>query len=107
MTVLDEFGTVRYRVTVRGDGLELRGHLQATLADLNGFAGDMKPYGIVVASPLSTGDLTFFQEVAKEREAVMGLLATWDTQSSPGQDRIGWESDLEAAVKRLRAAVTR
>jgi hypothetical protein len=97
----------RYRITVRGEGTELRGHLDAELVALNRFAGAMEPFGIVVASPLDEGSPTFWQEVAAEREAVLGLLATWDTQSSPDQDRVGWESDLEAAVKRLRAAVTR
>jgi hypothetical protein len=45
---------MRFRITVRGDGVELRGYLdvgdQRDAPSLAQFAEDMKPYGLVVAS---------------------------------------------------------
>ena len=45
---------MRYRITVRGEGVELRGYVEFedryALSTLGDFANDMKPYGIVVAS---------------------------------------------------------
>lgn len=42
---------MRYRITVRGDGIELRGHLPYDHAMLAQFAEAMRPFGIVLASP--------------------------------------------------------
>jgi hypothetical protein len=46
---------MKYRITVRGDGIELRGYLgevllQSATERLTAFAEAMKPYGLVVAS---------------------------------------------------------
>jgi hypothetical protein len=42
---------MKFRITVRGDGTELRGYMVALdHTTLNAFAATMKPYGMVVAS---------------------------------------------------------
>lgn len=41
----------RFRITVRGDGAELRGYIDGSHGTLNDFAGLMTPVGVVVASP--------------------------------------------------------
>ena len=41
---------MRYRITVRGQSLELRGYLDGEPIDLSIFAPFMAPYGVVVAS---------------------------------------------------------
>jgi hypothetical protein len=106
MTVLDEFGTVRYRITVRGEEVELRGHLTATLADLNDFAGSVQEQGwVVVASPLTEADMDFIQQADHTRAVARAVVRHWDSQSSPDQDEIGWRSDLEKAVEQLRGAI--
>lgn len=43
---------MRYRITVRGKGTELRGYIEAEdLGVLGTFATVMKPFGITIASP--------------------------------------------------------
>ena len=42
---------MRYRITVRGDHVELRGWLDGHEHDLGEYAKFMAPYGVVVASP--------------------------------------------------------
>jgi hypothetical protein len=42
---------MRYRITVRGDGVELRGFMDAEPKDFYAFAEAMEPYGLVVGSP--------------------------------------------------------
>ena len=41
----------RYRITVRGEGVELRGFIDGDAAMLNDLAEAMRPFGVVVASP--------------------------------------------------------
>jgi hypothetical protein len=43
---------MRWRITVRNDGTELRGYLEAETGEvLEAFAAAMEPFGIVLASP--------------------------------------------------------
>jgi hypothetical protein len=43
---------LKFRITVRGEGTELRGYAEFALSeDLAAFAGAMKPFGVVIASP--------------------------------------------------------
>lgn len=47
---------MRIRITVRGEGTELRGYLDMGFlgegdADLRAFAKAMQPFGVVIASP--------------------------------------------------------
>jgi hypothetical protein len=44
---------MRWRITVRGEGIELRGYLDDTewIPALQEFSEVMKPFGMVVASP--------------------------------------------------------
>ena len=43
---------MRFRITVREAGTELRGYLSVDdMATLQNFAAAMKPYGVVIASP--------------------------------------------------------
>jgi hypothetical protein len=42
---------MRFRITVRGDGTELRGYMDASVDGLADFAHQMDGFGIVVASP--------------------------------------------------------
>jgi hypothetical protein len=50
--VTESLGKVRYRITVRGEDLDLRGYLEDSLPGerLLDFAAAMEPFGIVVAS---------------------------------------------------------
>lgn len=41
---------MRFKITIRGNGVELRGYIDGEHADLNAFAGAVKPW-MVVASP--------------------------------------------------------
>lgn len=41
---------MRYRITVRGEGVELRGYVDGTIERLESLSYLMKPFGIVVAS---------------------------------------------------------
>lgn len=41
----------RWRVTIRGDDVELRGYIDATLDDLRRFADAVKPLGLMIGSP--------------------------------------------------------
>jgi hypothetical protein len=43
--------TMRFRITIRGDGCELRGYVDADLGELADLAQVLKPYGVVAASP--------------------------------------------------------
>lgn len=47
-------GVQRYKVTIRGDGTEIRGH--ATMAALAALADDTSDPFVVVASPVAKGD---------------------------------------------------
>lgn len=53
---------MRFRTTVRGDGVELRGYVEVDDMDtLNNLAGVLKPFGLVIASPVED-DYNPFQE---------------------------------------------
>jgi hypothetical protein len=56
---------VRYRITVRGDGTELRGYLDGSAAVVVQFTEAMKPYGFVVISE-ATPDYDPFKEQADD-----------------------------------------
>lgn len=56
---------MRYRITVRGEGCELRGYLDdndPTSEGLKSFAQLLYPFGIVVASPAAEDYNPFTQE---------------------------------------------
>lgn len=41
----------RHRITVRGDGVELRGYIDGEMENVSDLATRMEPFGIVLASP--------------------------------------------------------
>lgn len=51
----------RYRITVRGDGVELRGYIDGSIHTVDDFARIMTPVGPVVAS-LADADYDPFKE---------------------------------------------
>lgn len=89
---------MRFRVTVRGEDVELRGHIDGTLADLNDFAGAVKDYGwMVVASPVGEGELTFIEQDDLIRARARDVVRTKDSASTVGM--------MYVAIENLRAVI--
>ena len=57
---------MRFRITVRGEGVELRGYLDADGEALGKFAHKMEPYGVVLASIAADDYNPFFEEQQRE-----------------------------------------
>jgi hypothetical protein len=89
---------MRFRVTVRGEDAELRGHIDGTLADLNDFAESVKDYGwVVVASPIEDGSLSFIEQDDLIRARAKDVVRTKDANSTLGT--------LFKAIENLRAVI--
>lgn len=57
---------MRFRITVRGNGIELRGYMDGDESNLSDLATRMEPFGMVVASPAVDNFDPFKEE--RERE---------------------------------------
>jgi hypothetical protein len=57
---------MRWRITIRATGVELRGYIDAPLADLEGLAEAAKPLGLMIASPADP-DFDPFRQADAER----------------------------------------
>jgi len=103
---------MRYRITVRGENIELRGYLVAIQHDtLNVFANVMEPFGIVVASAADDTYDPFKEQDARElhhfeTEQENARLAAQLREASQIADDLegNWEQgDLAGAVNRAVA----
>lgn len=113
---------MRYRVTVRGDGVELRGYIDSAKWNIEGTADDfsdaMKPFGLVMVSPADDDydpfkeerdrELHHFEtEQMLERQAeIVASAIELIAGSGPFRDTDGYMSVKIGDDRRLREAVT-
>lgn len=67
---------MRFRITVRGQGVELRGYLDGDIEKLGAFSDSMKPFGVVVASPMAEHEVPDDPNLASSIERVEDIHST-------------------------------
>lgn len=81
----------RWRITVRGDNIELRGHLTAPIEVAYALGDAMKPFGLVIASPAPPGNADQSAELdlaaALDRIAAEAAQLARDARYGPARHR--------------------